>query len=547
MHIVIPMSGIGKRFIDGGYDVPKPLIEIDGKPIIQYVVELFPGETKFTFICNHIHLETTQMRETLMAIAPHGEIVAIDTHVLGPVYTVAQVMDRIDDDEEVIVNYCDFGTYWDYDDFLSHTRNRDADGAIVSYKGFHPHMLGATKYATIRETEQWMLEIREKGSFTNDRMSEFVSNGTYYFKKGSYVKKYFSALMDRDISLNGEFYVSLIYNLLIDDGLKVSVYDIQHMLQWGEPFDFGSYRNFSNYFKRTVHDVPGWKPQVKSVTLISLLDRDRLFEAEGYDLPKPLLPVSGMPMTVLANRQLPSSEKNVYICSTDDCEKYGLDQSIRDQNPEAIVEMVDNAAGGSVMSYRSGLKHVDGASPLLIGSCDSSVLWDHDKYQSLLDDQSIDAIVWTFKGYPPAIVRPAGYGWVVADSGIATSISVNAPLSDNPEADYASIGVYYFRSASMVKLVLDGLDKGDACIDDAYDLNSLMNALIKQGKKVAIFEVDSYISWGTPGEYETFNYWQSFFHKNRDHIYDLGNDPFVDKKSLQSLVDKFTDFKQNFI
>ena len=80
MHIVIPMSGVGKRFIDAGYSVPKPLIEIDGKPIIQHVVELFPGESKFTFICNKVHLETTNMKEIIQKVAPQGEIVSIEPH-----------------------------------------------------------------------------------------------------------------------------------------------------------------------------------------------------------------------------------------------------------------------------------------------------------------------------------------------------------------------------------------------------------------------------------------------------------------------------------
>ena len=60
MHIIIPMSGIGKRFIDAGYTDPKPLIVVDGKPIIEHVCNLFPGENKFTFICNAKHLAENQ-------------------------------------------------------------------------------------------------------------------------------------------------------------------------------------------------------------------------------------------------------------------------------------------------------------------------------------------------------------------------------------------------------------------------------------------------------------------------------------------------------
>jgi NDP-sugar pyrophosphorylase family protein len=191
MQIVIPMSGFGQRFIDAGYKDPKPLIEIDGKPIIEHVVNLFPGEENFLFICNSDHLANTNMREILKRIAPQGKIFEIAPHKKGPVYAVSQIFDEIDNEQEIIVNYCDFSTYWDYPDFLKHTRDRKADGAIPSYKGYHPHMLGTTNYAFMRDKEQWMLEIKEKEPFTNNRMQEYASNGTYYFKSGGIVKKIF--------------------------------------------------------------------------------------------------------------------------------------------------------------------------------------------------------------------------------------------------------------------------------------------------------------------------------------------------------------------
>ena len=255
MKIIIPMSGSGNRFIKGGYTTPKPLIEVDGKPMIEHVVNLFPGETQFVFGCKDEHLEKTNMREILTRIAPQGKIISMPSSKVvngktlkGPVFATSLLFDEIDDNEEVIVNYCDFSTYWDYQDFLKHTRSRHANGAIPSYKGFHPHMLGSTNYAFIRDDKQWLQEIKEKEPFTDNRMQEYASNGTYYFSKGLYVKKYFQELMDLDINLKGEFYVSLIYNLMQRDGLKTSVYEIQHMLQWGIPEDVAIYQNWSNYF-----------------------------------------------------------------------------------------------------------------------------------------------------------------------------------------------------------------------------------------------------------------------------------------------------------
>ena len=68
MQIIIPMTGVGQRFIDAGYKTIKPLIEVDGKPIIEHVVNLFPDEDNFIFICNSKHLKETNLREVLKRI-----------------------------------------------------------------------------------------------------------------------------------------------------------------------------------------------------------------------------------------------------------------------------------------------------------------------------------------------------------------------------------------------------------------------------------------------------------------------------------------------
>ena len=126
------MSGMGNRFIKAGYKTPKPLIIIDEKPIIEHVCNLFGKNDKFTFICNSTHLNETSMRDILKNIKPNANIIEISNHKKGPVYAVNHINHLIDDDEEIIVNYCDFGTYWNYDDFLKHTRSRNADGAVVA-------------------------------------------------------------------------------------------------------------------------------------------------------------------------------------------------------------------------------------------------------------------------------------------------------------------------------------------------------------------------------------------------------------------------------
>ena len=152
MQIVIPMSGFGERFRAMGYTVPKWMIEIEGKPIIQHVVELFPGENDFLFICNKEHLEDDNLnvRGLLKQVCADGKIIGISPHRLGPVHAVLEASNAIDPLQPVLVNYCDFSCYWDWDDFKKFVKVSNCAGAIPSYRGFHTHSLCSTNYAYLR-------------------------------------------------------------------------------------------------------------------------------------------------------------------------------------------------------------------------------------------------------------------------------------------------------------------------------------------------------------------------------------------------------------
>ena len=213
MQIIIPMSGFGERFRKAGYSLPKPLIEIDGKPIIAHIVDMFPGEAGFIFICNEEHLDTPAfgMESVLRQYCPTAEIIGIGPHKLGPIHAVRQVEHLVDPEQPVVVNYCDFTCYWDWQQFKQFVRVTDCVGCIPAYKGFHPHTLGSTNYAYIQETNGWVLDIQEKQPYTRNRMEEYASSGTYYFASGKTMLDAFRQTVEQDLNVGGEFYVSLAY------------------------------------------------------------------------------------------------------------------------------------------------------------------------------------------------------------------------------------------------------------------------------------------------------------------------------------------------
>ena len=105
-------------------------------------------------------------------------------------------------------------------------------------------------YAFLKETElgSRLMSLLKKRNLYDDRMNEYASNGTYYFKTGAN-RKIFQQLMDLKLKVKNEYYVSMVYNLLVNDKLKINIFEIEHMLQWGTPNDLEIYKDWSNILK----------------------------------------------------------------------------------------------------------------------------------------------------------------------------------------------------------------------------------------------------------------------------------------------------------
>ena len=79
-------------------------------------------------------------------------------------------------------------------------------------------------------------------------------------------------------------------------------------------------------------------------------------------------------------------------------------------------------------------------------------------------------------------------------------------------------------------------------INGEYYADSLIQEALKLNLKCKVFLVESYISWGTPTELKTYEYWQSCFHKWESHPYEIGLDQNILRNNLNILKNKIYDF-----
>lgn len=264
MRIVILMGGVGSRFASVGYEKPKPLIRVDGKTMVEHVVSMYPGSHEFIFVCNEDFAEDNTLR-FLEKELPNSRVIPISSHKLGPVYSLSLVWNELPSDEPVLVSYCDFYAHWDFADFVRRIEVGGWDGAVPSYTGFHPHLLHKKKYAGILADSIGKMEnIQEKYSFTENPEDSFHSAGNYYFSEAGEMRQYAERLLGGGETVNGEYYLSMIYYQYLADKKNILVYPLEHFLQWGTPEDLEEYEAWSLLVRgehKGITDIPSSRKQ----------------------------------------------------------------------------------------------------------------------------------------------------------------------------------------------------------------------------------------------------------------------------------------------
>lgn len=237
LNILIPMAGAGSRFKDAGYTFPKPLIDVEGKPMIQVVVENLNMDANYIFVVQKEHRNEYNLDTLLNLIQPNCKIVEVDGLTEGAACTALLAKEYINNDNPLFFANSDQFVEWDSTEFMYKMNETNADGGIVSFRATHP------KWSFAKVDEKGIVtEVAEKNP-----ISDIATVGYYYWKKGSDFVKYAEQMIDRDIRVNNEFYVCPVFNQAIEDGKQIRTFDIPKMWGLGTPEDLKYY--LENYNK----------------------------------------------------------------------------------------------------------------------------------------------------------------------------------------------------------------------------------------------------------------------------------------------------------
>ena len=231
LNVLIPMAGLGSRFKDAGYVFPKPLVEVDGKPMIQAVVESLGVNAQYTYIVQKEHYERYNLSYLLNLITPNCNIVQVDGVTEGAAVTCLLATEYIDNDSPLIMANSDQIVEWNSRQFVYDLMTKNADGGIATFKSTHPKW----SYAKVDQAGL-VTEVAEKKP-----ISDIATVGIYYWKHGSDFVKYAKQMIEKNIRTNNEFYVCPVFNEAISENKRIFTSDIKKMWGVGTPEDLNYY------------------------------------------------------------------------------------------------------------------------------------------------------------------------------------------------------------------------------------------------------------------------------------------------------------------
>lgn len=234
MNILIPMAGAGSRFEKAGYTFPKPLIEINGKPMIQAVVENLNIDANYIYIVQKSHRDKYNLDTLLNFITPKCSILDVENITEGAACTALLAKNLINNNEPLIITNCDQITEdLNINNIIKFAKINGSDGILGVFKSI------STKNSYVKINENFeIIEVKEKIVISND-----ATTGFHFWKHGSMFVESAIDMIKNNESYNNEFYVAPTFNYLIKNNKKIHPYYFNLHFPVGTPEDIYKFIN----------------------------------------------------------------------------------------------------------------------------------------------------------------------------------------------------------------------------------------------------------------------------------------------------------------
>lgn len=234
------MAGDGRRFKDAGYSTPKPLIKVDGKPMVIKSLESLPKASKNILIVRKDQLNIIEFKSLLSNYFKNVIVIEIDYLTEGQASTCLLAESYIPENSILNIGACDVGFKYDSNKYIETLNNFDS--FVWTYNNnpnvlIHPEMYGWVKR---RVNSSEIKYVSCKKPISDKLLIDHVVSGTFTFKNSNLFFEGIKKMISKEDKVNGEYYLDNIFNHLTN---KSSVFKVEEYYSWGTPSELNNYLN----------------------------------------------------------------------------------------------------------------------------------------------------------------------------------------------------------------------------------------------------------------------------------------------------------------
>ena len=241
IHVVVPMAGLGSRFTVANYTMPKPFIDVLGKPMIFWVIDnMRKGidgtkiDLRFHFIMRAEHRNRYGFEEQLARMGINATFHETSATTAGAACSVLLAAAEIDNDQPLVIINSDQYLEININEFYRSLLNPAYDGIISTF--YQPDRSDLKWSYAALDPNGIVTEVKEKVWIGPN-----ATTGLYGWRCGSDFVRYANQMIAKNIRTNGEFYVCPVYNEAIADKYKIRTQICKGMWGLGVPEDLEAF------------------------------------------------------------------------------------------------------------------------------------------------------------------------------------------------------------------------------------------------------------------------------------------------------------------
>lgn len=246
MTVLIPMAGRGERFVKENYSLPKPLLSVNGLPMVIKASKDLPVADNYIYVLLKEHATKFGIEKVIREHIPQSQFIILDKITEGQACTCLHALENISEQDDIMIGACDNGLVYDLNKFLQ--LKAQADVIVFTFRNNVTVINKPTQYGWLVVEEDTVKKVSVKVPISETPMTDHALVGAFWFKNKKIFKRSIQKMMDENRRINNEFYIDECINDAIQLNYTVKYFEVDKYICWGTPNDYKTFKYWKEFF-----------------------------------------------------------------------------------------------------------------------------------------------------------------------------------------------------------------------------------------------------------------------------------------------------------